>query len=413
MKSSQRVALYRYKATSPAGEVESGELEARDEAAVAQRLQAMGLIPIRIETAAAGSSKATRHGGGLFSRRRISQDQVAALTRELATLLRSGLPLDRGMEILIGLAQTPRMKDVLTTVRDKVRGGAALSSALDAYPDVFSRFYIGMIRAGEAGGALGNVLMRISDFMDRSKELKETVKSALIYPTILVLASVSSVMLLLVFVVPQFSQMFEQSGKVLPLPTQIVIRAGDLLRNYWWMIPAGIFLIHRYFSWQMSKPESKTIWDGRLLRLPLAGDLVTKIEVARFARTLGTLLSNGIPLLGGLAIVKDTIGNSVIAAGLDAAREQLKAGQGLSRPLMAQGVFPQLAIHMVGVGEETGKLDEMLTRVADVYDREVSIAVKRLLALLEPVMILGLGLMIGGIIISILLAILKVNSLVG
>jgi general secretion pathway protein F len=270
-----------------------------------------------------------------------------------------------------------------------------------------------MIRAGEAGGALGTVLTRISEFMERSQELKETVKSALIYPTILVLASVTSVLLLLIFVVPQFSQMFEQSGKALPLATQIVIGAGDLLRAYWWVIPILVVLVWRYFAWAKSKPEVKAAWDARFLRLPLAGDLITKIEVARFARTLGTLLSNGIPLLAALSVVRDTIGNSVIAASLDAAREQLKAGQGLSKPLMAQNVFPPLAVHMVSVGEETGHLDQMLTRVADIFDREVAMAVKRMLALLEPVMILGLGLIIGGIIISILLAILKVNSLVG
>lgn len=407
------MALYRYKASSPSGEVETGDLEARDEAAVVERLQAQGLIPIRIEAATAAGGTVDAGGRRLFSRRRISQDQVGDLTRELATLLRSGLPLDRALEILIGLAQTPQMQTLLTRVRDDVRSGAALSAALEAHPETFSRFYLGMIRAGEAGGALGNVLARISEFMERSKELKETVKSALIYPTILVVVSITSVMLLLIFVVPQFSQMFEQSGKALPLPTQIVIGAGDLLRRYWWTLPIGLLLIQRYFAWQMRRPESKYAWDGRLLRMPLAGDLLTKVEIARFARTLGTLLANGIPLLAGLTIVKETVGNSVIAAGLEAAREQLKAGQGLSKPLMAQGIFPQLAVHMVGVGEETGRLDEMLTRVADVYDREVSMAVKRLLALLEPVMILGLGLIIGGIIISILLAILKVNSLVG
>jgi general secretion pathway protein F len=305
------------------------------------------------------------------------------------------------------------MRALLAKVRDEVRGGAALSKALEAHPAVFSRFYIGMIRAGEAGGALGTVLTRISEFMERSRELKETVTSALIYPTILVLASVTSVMLLLIFVVPQFSQMFEQSGKSLPMATQLVIAAGDKLRKYWWAIPIVVLLIWRFFRRQMSHPESKAVWDGRFLRLPLVGDMLTKIEVARFARTLGTLLANGIPLLAALSVVRDTVGNSVIAAGLEAAREQLKAGQGLSKPLMAQGVFPPLAVHMVSVGEETGQLDEMLTRVADVYDREVSLAVKRMLALLEPVMILGLGLVIGGIIVSILLAILKVNSLVG
>jgi len=403
------MAMFQYKAVGRDGDAQSGELEARDEAAAVERLHALGFIPMRIEPLVA----APESGGGLFSRRRIGQDQVGALTRELATLLRSGLPLDRAVEILISLAQSPQMQRLLTRVRDDVRGGAALSKALEAHPGIFNRFYVGMVRAGEAGGALGSVLARVGEFMERSQELKETVKSALIYPSILVLASVTSVMLLLIFVVPQFSQMFEQSGKALPLATQIVIRAGDLLRYYWWVILLGLFAVYRYFTWQMGRPESKFIWDGRVLRLPLAGDLLTKIEVARFARTLGTLLANGIPLLAALAIVKETVGNSVIAAGLEAAREQLKAGQGLSKPLMAQGIFPQLAVHMVSVGEETGHLDEMLTRVADVYDREVSLSVKRMLALLEPVMILGLGLVIGGIILSILMAILKVNSLVG
>jgi general secretion pathway protein F len=404
------MAQFHYKATSSAGEVSEGDLEARDEAAAVERLQSLDLIPIRIDPAAAGGTTAS---GGLFARKRIRQDEVGALTRELATLLRSGLPLDRGLEILIDLSQNPPMTALLTRVRDEVRGGAALSKALEAHPTVFSRFYLGMIRAGEAGGALGTVLTRISEFMERSKELKDTVASALIYPTILVLASVTSVMLLLIFVVPQFSQMFEQSGKALPLATQIVIAAGDLLRKYWWAVPIGVFLVWRYFAWQMSNAESKAVWDARLLRLPLTGDLLTKIEVARFARTLGTLLANGIPLLAALSVVRDTVGNSVISSSLGAAREQLNAGQGLSKPLMAQGVFPSLAVHMISVGEETGQLDEMLTRIADVYDREVSLAVRRMLALLEPVMILGLGLIIGGIIISILLAILKVNSLVG
>lgn len=401
---------FHYKASTSTGEVSEGDVEARDEPAVLARLQDLGLIPIRIAPARPVEERST---GGLFSRQRIGQNQVGALTAELATLLRAGLPLDRALEILIGLADNPRMQALMTRVRDDVRGGAALSRALEAHPMAFSRFYVGMIRAGEAGGALGTVLARISEFMERSKELKETVTSALIYPIILVLASVTSVLLLLVFVVPQFSQMFEQSGKALPLATQIVIATGDWLRKYWWTLPLAILLVWRYFAWQMGSAAGKARWDGRLLRLPLVGDLLTKIEVARFARTLGTLLTNGIPLLAALDVVKDTVGNSVIAAGLSAAREQLQAGQGLSKPLMAQEIFPPLAVHMVGVGEETGRLDEMLTRIADVYDREVALAVKRMLALLEPVMILGLGLIIGGIIISILLAILKVNSLVG
>lgn len=402
--------LYHYKSATATGEVAESTIEAKDEQSVLERLQAQGLIPIRISPVEPANEAARQSP---FSRKRITQDQIGAITRELATLLRSGMSLDRSLEILANLAQTPTLKRLLSDIRDEVRGGTALSKALESHPRVFGRFYVGMIRAGEAGGSLGTVLARISEFMERSRELRETVTSALIYPTILVLASVTSVMLLLIFVVPQFSQMFEQSGKALPLPTQIVIATGDVVRAYWWMLPLLVAALWRYFSWAMSRPQSRTAWDQRFLRLPLVGDLITKVEVARFARTLGTLLDNGVPLLAGLGVVKETIGNSVVAHALEQAREQLKAGQGLSKPLMAIGVLPPLSVHMISVGEETGKLDQMLIRIADVFDREVSLAVKRMLALLEPVMILGLGLIIGGIILSILLAILKVNSLVG
>jgi general secretion pathway protein F len=407
------MARFRYKATSASGEVANGEIDMRDEAAAVERVRSMNLIPIRIEAVAASEGRATRGGSPLFSRRRIGQKQVGEMTRELATLLRAGLPLDRALEILIGMSQTPPMESMLTKIRDDVRGGAALSKALEEHPDVFARFYVGMIKAGEAGGVLATVLQRISEFMERAKELRDTVTSALIYPTILVLAAVGSVLLLMVFVVPQFSQMFEQSGKALPLPTQIVIGAGQWLREYWWSLPAGLLLVNRLIAWQKSHPQRRLAWDRRLLKMPLGGDLLTKVEVARFSRMLGTLLANGLPLLSALTIVKDTVDNSQIAASLESAREQLKAGQGLAQPLMAENVFPPLAVHMMKVGEETGRLGEMLDRIADVYDREVSLAVKRILALLEPVLILGLGLVIGGIILSILLAILKVNSLVG
>lgn len=406
------MARFHFKAARADGAVETGEIEARDAQAAVARVQDMGLIPIRV-AAGAGDAREATASRGRFARRAMSRDELGAVTRELATLLRSGLSLDRALEIVISLATTPAMKALLERLRDDVRGGSSLSQAMEAHPRVFGRFYVGMVRAGEAGGMLGPVLARIAEFMERAKELRETVMSALIYPSILVLAAVTSVLLLLVFVVPQFSEMFEQSGRALPLPTQIVIGAGEWLRQYWWTLPLGVWLVLRYFAAQMRRPERKRVWDGRLLRLPLAGDLLIKIEVARFARTLATLLANGIPLLPALGIVRETVSNSVVVAGLESAREQLQAGLGLSRPLLAQGIFPPLAIHMIGVGEETGRLDEMLGRIADVYDREVALAVRRMLALLEPAMILGLGLIIGGIILSILLAILQVNSLVG
>lgn len=405
--------LFQYKAASSTGVVEQGELEARDQASAVERLQSMGYIPIRVD-----AGGAVVEGGGflsgtsMFARKTVSQEALGNLTRELSTLLRAGLSLDRALELLLNMADNPPMRAMILKIRDDVRGGAALSAAMEAHPQVFGRFYLSMIRAGEAGGALGNVLAKISEFMERSKELKETVKSALIYPTILLLVAAGSVMLLLTLVVPQFSQMFQESGKALPLPTQIVVSTGDFLRQYWWSLFAVGFLFYRYYKRQMAIPERRYRWDKRILRLPLIGDLVTKIEISRFSRTLSTLLGNGVSLLPAMSIVKDTVSNLVISTGLGTVRDKLKEGRGLGKPLMEEGVFPTLAIHMVMVGEETGSLGEMLNRIADVYDREVQTAVKRMLALLEPVMILGLGLIIGGIIMSILLAILKVNSLV-
>ena len=378
--------------------------------AVADRLQSMGLIPIRIEESL-GKSEATAKGQGLFGRGTVTQDDVAVFTQEMSTLLKAGLPLDRCLEILIGLSANESVRQLMVQMREEVRGGASLSKVMEAHPQIFSRFYLNMIRAGEAGGALDVVLQRLTEFMERSRELRDTVKSALIYPAILVGVAVLSVVVLLMWVVPQFSQMFEESGKALPLPTQIVIAAGDFFRDYWWAMAGAVFVVYSWFTRQMQVPASRYRWDKRLLGLPLVGDLVGKLEVARFSRTLGTLLGNGVTLLTALSIVKETLNNTVMAKGLGDVATQLKEGKGLGKPLMETGLFPKLAVHLVMVGEETGKLQEMLIRVADIYDREVHTTVKRMLSLMEPVLILGLGLVIGGIIMSILVAILSVNDL--
>lgn len=385
-------------------------MEAISPTQVVERLQADGQIPVRVEEGGT-SGGASGRGGGWFGKKSISQDDIANFTRELATLLKSGLPLDRSLEILISLAANEQARQLLDQIREDVRGGAALSAAMEAQTGVFSRFYLNMIRAGEAGGSLDVVLQRLTEFMERSRELKETVKSALIYPTILIGVAVLSVAVLLVWVVPQFSQMFEESGKALPLPTQIVIAAGDTVRDYWWAMILGGIGLYSWFSRQLQQPETRYRWDSRLLALPLVGDLVAKLEVARFSRTLGTLIGNGVTLLTALGIVKETLNNLVMSEGLGVVAGQLKEGKGLGKPLMDTGLFPKLAVHMVMVGEETGRLQEMLLRVADVYDREVQNAVKRMLALMEPVLILGLGLVIGGIIMSVLVAILSVNDL--
>jgi general secretion pathway protein F len=297
-------------------------------------------------------------------------------------------------------------------IRDDVRSGKALSQALDARRDVFDRFYVNIVRAGEAGGALGVVLTRLADTMERNKELRESVKAALIYPTILIGVAVMSVMVLLVWVVPQFQQTFEQAGKALPLPTQIVVIVGTALRHWWWAILGGVVLVVAWSRRRLRQPEVRGRWDARLLRWPLVGELVRKVEVARFARTLATLLANGVTLLAGLAIVKETLGNLVLAGSLDGVIARLREGKGFARPLAETNLFPKLATQMILVGEESGSLEEMLTRVAEVYDREVQIEIKRFLAVLEPALILGLAVLIGGIVFSILLGVMGMSELV-
>jgi general secretion pathway protein F len=405
--------VFRYRAVNATGDVAAGELDAANESEIVDRLRDQGLMPMQV-VAAVGDRVAAAKGArrSWFAPRRVTRDHVLAITRELATLLRAGLPLDRAMEILIGLASAPPVAVLLQGLRDSVRGGKSLSQALDMHRELFSRFYINVVRAGEAGGALGTVLSRLAETMERNKELRESVKSALIYPTILVCVAVASVMVLLVWVVPQFQQTFAQAGRALPLPTQVVIVVGTGLRRYWWLLLLGVVAAVWLFRRRLARPEVRYRWDQRLLRAPLLGDLLAKVEVARLARTLATLLGNGVTLLAGLSIVKETMTNSVLASALDGVVTRLREGKGFGRPLVETGLYPRLATQMILVGEESGRLEEMLHRVADVYDREVAAAIKRFLAVLEPVLILSLAVLIGGIVLSILVGVMAMSELV-
>jgi general secretion pathway protein F len=388
-----------------------GVLEAQAQEAVVERLQAMGYVTLRAEEATAESAAGELGRRRRFARQRIGADQLVTVTRELAALLNAGLALDRALEVMHGIADDAAVRTMLLRIRDEVRGGATLSAALANQAGTFSRLYLSMVRAGEAGGALAKVLLRLSEHLERADELRATVMSALIYPTILIAVSAISVMTLLIFVVPQFTQLLEESGKALPVPTQIVVSTGNFLRGYWWAIlgiaAGAIYLFRRW----LENSAARLRWDAWLLRLPLAGELIGKVEVARFARTLATLLGNGVALLPGLSIAKETLGNAMLAAALARVIAEVKAGRGLGRPMLHEGLFPKLAVQMVMVGEETGRLEETLLRVAEVYDREVERTLKRVLALLEPALILGLAVVIAGIILSILLALLSVNEL--
>ncbi len=401
------MALYSYKAVRLDGEVQEGTMDVADESALLQRLQAEGLIPLKTGPASLLT--------GLMARRQASKidlKHIGLMTRELATLLNAGLALDRALQVLIELGDDPAMNELLDRVRERVRGGAGFSKSLEEEGATFPKLYVNMVRAGEAGGALEPVLGRLADYLERSAELRDSIKSALVYPMILLFVAGLSVIMLLVFVVPQFTQMFDGLGAALPTPTRVVIAVGDALRDYWWA-GLGVFALGAVSVQRaLEKPDVRYRWDGWVLRLPVIGDLLRKMDTARFCHTLSTLMENGLTLLNALKLAKEVIGNTVIAKTVGELADELKHGRGLAAPLEQKAVFPRLAVQLISVGEESGNLEAMLAKVADIFEKETRTAVQRALTLFEPLLIVVLGIVVAGIIMSILMAILGANDLV-
>jgi general secretion pathway protein F len=406
--------FFQYKAVNSAGEVQEGVLEAAATQGAVARLQQMGLIPIRVDEAGAAKAAGARAAGGptpFFRRNRITQDDLRIVTRELATLLKAGLPLDRSFEILITLAPNPRVAELLGKIRNDVRGGAALSKAIDAQRGIFTRFYVNMIRAGEAGGSLPTVLLRLAEYMERAKALRDNVTASLTYPAFLAAVSVTAVVVLLGAVVPRFKPIFAGTGKAVPVMTQAVLFAGDMMRNWGWLMLIALAAAGYLAMRRLRDPEVRYRLDRWLVTGPVVGGLFSRIEMARFSRTLGTLLANGVTLVAALTIVRETMGNSYLAEAIGNVARELKEGRGLGRPMMETGRFPMLAVHMIMVGEETGRLDDMLMQVADTYDREVDVAIRKALSLLQPVMIVLMAGIIGTIIVAMLSAMLSVYDI--
>ena len=402
--------LFEYKAVSPSGETVRGTMEAGSEAAVIAKLQEGGNIPLSTNEAGKGGFSFDRFN---LKRRGMNTREVGQFTQQLATLLGSGLPLDRSLQVLLELAENERIKQTVTAVRDQVREGGSLSEALDAQHGSFSRLFINMVRAGEIGGSLDTTLERLADYMERTKDLKDSVFSAMIYPIMLMLLAGGSLVLLLVYVIPQFTPIFEELGGDLPTITKIVLAAGSVLQNFWWGLIGLTFIAVVLFRRMLANPEQRLRWDTRVLRMRWVGDLVAKMEIARLSRTLGTLLSNGVPLLSGLSIARNVMNNSLLRQSVEETTQKVKTGGGLAHNLAESGQFPRLALQMVSVGEETGKLDAMLLKVADTYDKEVRNTIDRLLAIFTPVITMLMAVMIGTIVMSVLMAIMGINELVG
>ncbi|HKM73473.1 MAG TPA: type II secretion system F family protein [Stellaceae bacterium] len=403
------MARFEYSALSAAGDLVSGELDGPDAASIIERLHERALLPIHAVEKRSGKTGA--FGIRLRASRSLPGRDLALFSQQLARLLKANLPLDRALEILTGLAADKRSGDVIRRTLERVQDGAGLAEAMAAQQKAFPPAYVSMVRAGEIGGALQAVLARIADFLVRTEAIRQTVASALIYPALLAVVAVLAVTLVLTVVLPQFEPVFRDAGASLPVSTQIVMSIGNGLRDYWWALLLA--MASAAIGWQllMQRPGMALRRDRLVLALPIVRDLVGKFEISRFSRTLGVLLANGVPAPRALALCGAIIGNRVIAAAVETVSMRLKEGEGLSTPLSRTGRFPSLSIQLIRIGEETGRLEEMLQEIAEIYEQEVQRALERLLALLVPAITITMGMIIALIIVAVMTAMISINDL--
>lgn len=401
---------FSYRATDVSGKIFEGKLEAKDFNSVSRRLQEMNYFPLEIIPLKEKFTLSHEFSLKTYLERIRSSD-IMNFTIQLATLIDAGIPLDKSLYILEDMAEKQKFKELIRTVKNNVNSGATLADALSRHPKIFSRLYINMVKSGEKGGVLDKILLRLSEFLESSEELKSYVFSAMIYPILLILVGSVAVTILVTVVLPKFTRIFKDMGTALPFSTQILLSISNFIGNYWYFIILFIIIAVTAFRNYISKEEGRYKWDSFKLRLPLFGDLIQKIEISRFARTFGTLIHSGVPILQALAVVKDTLSNRKISSSLVNVYGGIKEGSGIAVPLKSSKIFPSLAIHMIMVGEETGNLENMLLKVADTYEKEVKNSVKRLLSFLEPALILIMALLIGFVIISMVMAIFSVNEI--
>ncbi len=398
-----------YEATTHEGKIITGTLAVTNERLAIDRIQDMGYYPLKVSRVVKHENVIKRLLSSIQDR--ISTKDIMLVTYQLGVLLDAGFTLDKSLSILSEMTEKEKLKDMMNDILSQVKGGKSFSDALTKYPSAFPLFYVNMVKAGEAGGFLENTISRMAAYLENTEGLKEDVRTALVYPFVLSIVGGAAVIVLLTFVVPQFSKIFSDMGRDLPLPTVILLTISHTLVKFWWAIALFVIAVIAIIKKYLNSQEGRRTWDSMKFRLPLFGKLFKETAVSRFARTFGTLLGSGVPILNALQIVKGTLGSDKIAEIISSVRESVRKGKGLSEPLKNSDIFPPLALHMVTVGEETGRLDEMLIKIADRFDLEVRITVKRMLSLLEPALILAMGIIVGFIVIAMLMAIFSINEL--
>lgn len=419
------MARFRYIAMDGKGDEVEGVIEAGSQNQAVSALRGQGLFPTRV--AEVGGSQSKRGAAPVrqiklkpanssklpaFLRPRVKPKQLMVFTRQLATLIEAGLPLLRGLRILLKQEKTPALREALTGMGEAVESGGTFSEALGQYPRTFDKLYINMVKAGEAGGVLDSVLTRLAEFMEKAERIKGKIKSAMTYPVVVLVAALGILTFLMIFIIPKFAEIFSDllGGKALPPLTQFVIGLSDAVANQWYLFLGGGFGAVIIFKLLKQTPRGAATLDQLKMRAPLFGQLVRKTAVARFSRTLGTLMQSGVPILQALNIVRDTAGNQVVADAIQKIHDSVKEGESVAMPMEASGVFPGMVVSMVDVGEETGALPEMLVRVADGYDEEVDMAVEALTSIIEPIMIVLLALIIGTIVIAMFVPLISIIS---
>jgi general secretion pathway protein F len=405
------VPKFRYSAISATGKLVKGTMEATDRAAVIDRLHAERQLPIDAAPADGSAGILAFLNAEVGSTRRLSARELTDFTRELAVMLGAGQDLDRALRFVVETTRGARARDIFTEIRDKVRGGAALATALAGQAQSFPRLYVGMVRAGEAGGALAATLERLAQLLERERSLRANIQSALIYPALLAAAAVGTIILLLTYVLPQFTPIFEQAGAKLPPATQLLIALGDAAQHYGPTASLGCVALALLARQIARQPGPRLFIDRWQFALPVYGELVRQAQAARFTRTLGTLLANGVGLLAALGIVRDVLGNRATVALLDRVTGGVKEGAGLALGLANHGIFPPRMIDLLRLGEETGRLADMALRAAEIHEEHVRQSVQRLVGLMVPVITVVTGMVVAGIIASLVLAMLSLNDL--
>jgi len=401
---------FAWEGTTKSGQSMKGQMEAPNEEAVQAQLRRQGISPGKIKEAGKGFDMEIKIPG--FEPKVTTKD-IVIFTRQFATMIDAGLPLVQCLDILSKQQENKTFKTILLKVKEDVESGSTFADALKKHPKAFDSLYVNLVAAGEIGGILDTILNRLAAYIEKALKLRKQVKSAMTYPTTIIGIAVLVIAVILVFVIPQFQSMFESFGQQLPLPTRIVIALSDFIQSYVLVIIGGMFVTVKVLKFLYSKPKGQLFFDALFLKLPVMGPLVRKVAVAKFTRTLGTMISSGVPILDGLDIVAKTAGNKIVENAIYKVAQSISEGKTIAEPLEASGVFPSMVCQMIAVGEQSGSIDTMLNKVADFYDDEVDDAVGNLTAMMEPLLMLFLGVTVGGLVVAMYLPIFSLAGAVG